>query len=46
MGNLRYESREALAATNNLYRHELRLFQNLVLPSVKLVQQLRGGSCI
>ncbi|MBI4735415.1 MAG: hypothetical protein HY766_05050, partial [candidate division NC10 bacterium] len=27
-----------------LYRHELRLFQNLFLPSVKLVRKVRVGS--
>ncbi len=44
MGYVRYDSREALAAMNALYRHELRLFQNLFLPSVKLVQKIRVGS--
>ena len=44
MGYVRYESREALAAMNALYRTELRLFQNLFLPSVKLVRKLRVGS--
>ena len=29
---------------NHLYRNELRLFQNLFLPSVKLVQKVRVGS--
>ena len=46
MGYVRYDSREALAAMNHLYRHELRLFQNLFLPSVKLVQKVRVGSRI
>ena len=44
MGYVRYDSREALAAMNALYRHELRLFQNLFLPSVKLVRKIRVGS--
>jgi hypothetical protein len=44
MGYVRYDSPAALAALNDLYRHELRLFQNLFLPSVKLVGKLRGGS--
>ncbi len=44
MGYVRYDSREALAAMNALYRNELRLFQNLFLPSVKLVQKIRVGS--
>jgi hypothetical protein len=44
MGYVRYDSPAALAALNDLYRHELRLFQNLFLPSVKLVGKLRVGS--
>ncbi|MFI5339585.1 MAG: integrase [Candidatus Methylomirabilales bacterium] len=44
MGYVRYDSREALAAMNALYRNELRLFQNLFLPSVKLMQKIRVGS--
>jgi hypothetical protein len=44
MGYVRYDSREALTAMNALYRHELRLFQNLFLPSVKLVRKVRVGS--
>ena len=44
MGYVRYDSAQALAAMNALYRHELRLFQNLFLPSVKLVQRVRVGS--
>ena len=44
MGYVRYDSREALTAMNALYRHELRLFQNLCLPSVKLVRKVRVGS--
>jgi len=44
MGYVRYDSREALAAMNALYREELRLFQNLFLPSVKLVRKVRVGS--
>lgn len=46
MGYVRYDSREAIDAMNDLYRHELRLFQNLFLPSVKLVRKLRVGSRI
>ncbi len=46
MGYVRYDSPEALAAMNALYRHELRLFQNLFLPSVKLVRKVRVGSRI
>lgn len=44
MGFVRYDSPAALAALNDLYRHELRLFQNLFLPSVKLVGKLRVGA--
>jgi hypothetical protein len=44
MGYVRYESREALTVMNGLYRSDLRLFQNLCLPSVKLVQKVRVGS--
>jgi hypothetical protein len=44
MGYVRYDSREAQAAMNDLYRNELRLFQNLFLPSVKLVRKVRVGA--
>src|SRR3989442_5378432 len=44
LGYLRYDSLAALAAINALYRHELRLFQNLFLPSVKLIRKERVGS--
>jgi hypothetical protein len=44
MGYARYDSPQARAAMNALYRHELRLFQNLFLPSVKLVRKVRVGS--
>lgn len=43
-GYVRYDSQEALAAMNDLYRNELRLFSNLFLPSVKLVRKERVGS--
>jgi hypothetical protein len=46
MGYVRYDSREAQMAMNDLYRTELRLFQNLCLPSVKLVRKVRVGSRI
>jgi len=42
-GYVRYDSPEALTAMNALYRQELRLFQNLFLPSVKLVRKVRVG---
>jgi hypothetical protein len=40
----RYDSHEALAALNDLYRNELRLLMNLFLPSVKLLRKVRRGS--
>ncbi len=46
LGYLRYDAPEAVAAMNALYRQELRLFQNLFLPSVKLVRKVRVGSRI
>jgi hypothetical protein len=44
LGYERYDSRAAVEAMNDLYGHELRLFQNLFLPSVKLVRKVRVGS--
>lgn len=44
MGYLRYDSPQALAAMNALYSDELRLLQNLFLPSVKLLSKTRVGS--
>jgi hypothetical protein len=44
LGYVRYDSPAALAAMNALYRQDLRLFQNLFLPSVKLVQKVRVGA--
>jgi len=43
-GYLRYDCSEALSAMNDLYRHELRLLQNLFLPSMKLTRKVRVGS--
>jgi hypothetical protein len=40
----RYDTREAVAAMNDLYRNEWRLLNNLYLPSVKLVNKIRVGS--
>ena len=40
----RYDTHEAVAALNELYRKELRLWMNLFLPSVKLVKKVRVGS--
>ena len=44
MGYLRYDSPRALAAMNELYQGELRCFQNLLMPSVKLMSKTRVGS--
>lgn len=44
LGYLRYDSLEAREAINDLYRGELRWFQNLFLPSVKLAGKQRIGS--
>jgi hypothetical protein len=40
----RYDTPQALEAMNDLYGHELRLWMNLFLPSVKLIRKLRVGS--
>jgi hypothetical protein len=40
----RYDTHEAVAAMNNLYDQELRLWLNLFLPSVKLLKKVRVGS--
>ena len=45
-GYVRYDSPAAVAALNALYRQERRLFQNLFLPSVKLVRKVRVGARI
>jgi hypothetical protein len=44
MGDVRYASRAAREAMKARYRNDLRRYQNLVLPSVKLVRKARGGS--
>ncbi len=44
LGYLRYDTPAALAAINALYGHELRLLQNLFLPSVKFVRKERVGA--
>ncbi len=44
LGYLRYDSPAAREAINDLYRHELCLFQNLYMPSVKLQKKVRIGS--
>jgi transposase InsO family protein len=40
----RYDTHEAIAAMNDLYSNELRLWLNLFLPSVKLRKKVRVGS--
>jgi transposase InsO family protein len=40
----RYDTPQAVEAMNHLYAHELRLWMNLFLPSVKLRRKIRVGS--
>lgn len=44
LGWARFDTVEAVAALNDLYRNELRLFENLFLPSIKLLKKERIGS--
>ena len=44
LGYVRYDTPAALEAINDLYAHELRLLQNLFLPSVKLLRKERVGA--
>lgn len=44
VGYARYDRPQAVALLNRLYRRELRWFQNLFLPSMKLVSKERVGS--
>jgi transposase InsO family protein len=44
LGWERYDTAEAVESINDLYRHELRLWLNLFLPSVKLLKKVRVGS--
>ena len=44
MGWVRYDTEAAVIAMNRLYRGDLRLLQNLFLPSVKLIRKERVGS--
>ena len=44
LGWERYDTPEAVQAINDLYGHELRLWLNLFLPSVKLLKKVRVGS--
>lgn len=43
-GYLRYDSQHAFQTMNDLYRNELRILQNLFLPSMKLLEKTRIGS--
>jgi hypothetical protein len=44
LGYLRYDSQAAQQAINELYQNELRVLQNLFLPSMKLMKKTRVGS--
>ena len=44
MGWDRYDTPQVVEAMNDLYGHELSLWMNLFLPSVKLIRKLRVGS--
>jgi hypothetical protein len=44
MGWDRYDTQEAVDGMNDLYRNELRLFMNLLMPSMKLLRKERIGS--
>jgi hypothetical protein len=44
LGYLRYDSPSAQKAINELYQNELRILQNLFLPSMKLMKKTRIGS--
>jgi hypothetical protein len=44
LGYVRYDTQEAVETMNDLYRNELRSFQNFFQPSVKLVKKVRIGS--
>ena len=43
-GYERYDSQAGLQALNDLYRNELSIWQNLFLPSMKLLEKSRIGS--
>lgn len=44
LGYGRFDTKTAVDAINDLYRHELGWFQNLFLPSFKLIAKVRVGS--
>lgn len=43
-GYLRYDTLQVIDAINQLYIHELRIFQNYFQPSIKLIKKVRIGS--
>ena len=43
-GYVRYDTQDVVDLLNDLYRHELRDFQNFFQPSVKLLKKIRKGS--
>ena len=44
LGYLRYDTQQVIDAINDLYKNELRIFQNYFQPSVKLIKKVRTGS--
>jgi hypothetical protein len=44
LGYLRYDTMPVIDAINELYKHELRIFQNYFQPSVKLIKKITIGS--
>jgi hypothetical protein len=46
LGYVRYDTQEAVDAMNDLYRTDLRWFQNFFQPSVKLLKKIHIGSKI
>jgi hypothetical protein len=44
LGYSRFDTQRAIDAINDLYRHELRWFQNFFQPSMKLLAKVRVGS--
>lgn len=44
LGYLRYDTQQVINAINDLYKHELRIFQNYFQPSVKLIKKVTVGS--
>lgn len=44
LGYVRYDTQDVVDAMNDLYRHELRWFQNFFQPCVKLKSKIRIGS--